>query len=122
MDVGALLVEQLADAVAGAAAGEEMQPGWQDHLPYISVAPLPGVERFTPWNAPTSIDQFDFDIDVFAPDAESAFDTGVAVRAALRAMVIPKVTLLRCPPFTRRPDFNANVRRVGCVISLSARP
>ena len=93
-------------------------------LPYVAVATLPSQEAERTWGSPLGSvsDVIDVDMDVFAPDLGSVFNTAAAVRRWLLADA-PGLGFqpTSVPVFARRPDFNERVRRRGAVVRFRAR-
>lgn len=122
-DVEADLVAALRTLPEVAAVGVEIVDVDQ-RLPYVAVATLPSQEAERTWGAPLGSvsDVIDVDMDVFAPDLGSVFDTAVAVRRWLLADA-PGLGFqpTSVPVFARRPDFNERVRRRGAVVRFRAR-
>lgn len=122
-DVEADLVSALRTLPGVEAVGVEVV-GLEGRLPYVAVSTLPSQEAEETWGGPlrSVSDVVDVDIDVFATNLGTVFDTAAAVRHWLLtdAPGLP-FQPVSVPVFARRPDFNERVRRRGAVVRFRAR-
>lgn len=123
IDVEAALVQYAAAALPGFKVyGGELPPAFESKgLPAVRFIALPGQELARSWNGPGLLNQADVDVDVFDTNPERVADSAATVRARLDMPTIAGMGVLKAPAFSRRPDWNDNVRRRGAVLSLVTR-
>ncbi|MFI2216527.1 hypothetical protein ACH47B_06545 [Rhodococcus sp. NPDC019627] len=123
LDVEVVLVQYAAGVLPGFKVyGGELPPGFEGKgLPAVRFIALPARETARAWNGPGLLNRADVDVDVYDTDPESVADSAALVRSRLDTFSHPSVGVLGAPAFSRRPDWNDNVRRRGAVLSLVTR-
>lgn len=120
VDLEAVLVEHLAalDGVGGAAV--DVPHDMEEHLPFVAVRLLPGQEWSRTWQGATGHLQQSVDIDLFTRGLDG-IELGRLIRSSLSALSVRGVVPHRCPPLSRRPEWNERVRCVGAVFDFIVR-
>lgn len=91
----------------------------EDDLPAVWINPLPGGSSNVPWNSSAPLtDSPSFDIDILSPASagpKALNDLAARVRRAVFNIpsLSPVAKVIEDVPFTKRPDWNPRVLRVG---------
>lgn len=123
LDVEAVLAQWCAGILpAFRVYGGETPPDFEAAgLPAVRFLALPAQETARAWNGPGLLSRQDVDVDVFGADPDSLADAAAELRGKLDHFSYAGLAVLGAPAFTRRPDWNDNVRRRGAVLSLVTR-
>ncbi|MBB3040147.1 hypothetical protein [Hoyosella altamirensis] len=120
--VAGLIVARIAE-LPGVDCELEMSYPTEANVPVVGVTPLPAQILAQPYGAPFSIDQLDFDIDVYHADLGQVHALGQTLRDHLRTWIPgPGLTVDAVPDFTKRPYPNEKLRRVGAIMSIISMP
>ncbi|NKS94618.1 hypothetical protein GS876_10335 [Rhodococcus hoagii] len=122
LDVEALLVQHFG-GYGLRTFGGDLPPRFEESgpLPVVRVIALPATELARPWNGPRLADSAEVDVDVFAANDEETADAAARVQDLTEELAHQGIAVLRAPAFTRRPDWNENVRRRGAVLTIATR-
>lgn len=120
VDLEAALVAHLTTVDGVAASGVDVPHALEQNLPFVAVRLLPGQEWSRTWQGATGHLLQSVDVDLFTRDL-SGIVLGRAIRSSLSALTVRGVTPHRCPPLSRRPEWNERVRRVGAVFDFIVR-
>ena len=120
VDVEAELVKFIAGLDGVAAAGVDVPRRVEAHLPFVAVRLLPGSEWSPTWQGPAGHLLQSVDIDLFTRGLDGV-ELARSIRTRLSTMAVRGLVPHRCPPLSRRPDHNENVRCVGAVFDFIVR-
>lgn len=120
VDVEAELVAYLAGLPGVAAAGVDVPHNLEDGLPFVAVRLLPGQEWSPTWQGPTGHLLQSVDVDLFTSDLDGVV-LAREIRSGLSSMKVRGLVPHRCPPLSRRPEWNERVRVLGSVFDFIVR-
>lgn len=120
VDLEAELVAHLAALDGVTAAAVDVPHDLEERLPFVAVRLLPGQEWSRTWQGATAHVLQSVDIDLFTPRLEG-IELGRTIRSSLSALSVRGVVPQRCPPLSRRPEYNERVRCVGAAFDFIVR-
>lgn len=120
VDLEAVLVAHLASLEGVTAAGVDVPHDLEDKLPFVAVRLLPGQEWSRTWQGPSGHLQMAVDIDLFTAGLDG-IELGSRIRSSLATLPARGVASHRCPPMSRRPEWNERVRCVGAAFEFIVR-